>query len=204
MKIKITMIALLIIIFTGALSIYLFTKINLNIYKKVGDVVDNYNGINIYFNGGVDQVAGRNLSADNYNIGIKYQCVEFVKRYYFEKLNHKMPDSFGHAKDFIDAMLKDGEMNVKRDLMQFSNPSSMKPEEEDIIVFSPTILNRYGHIAIISKVTENEIEIVQQNPGPFGSSRQMIPLIKIENKYRIDNERVLGTLRKMKANPQDK
>lgn len=34
----------------------------------------------IYFNGGVNMSQGRNLTIDGYNLGIRYQCVEFVKR----------------------------------------------------------------------------------------------------------------------------
>lgn len=89
-------------------------KVNWNSKHEVGDIVDNFNGVNIYYNGGVSNSEGRNLSADGYNIGIKYQCVEFVKRYYYEYLNHKMPDAYGNAIDFYDKALKDGSINVKR------------------------------------------------------------------------------------------
>lgn len=49
-----------------------------------------------------------------YNIGLKYQCVKFVKRYYYEHLNHKMPDSYGHEKDFFDNTIADGQLNKKQ------------------------------------------------------------------------------------------
>ena len=67
---------------------------------SIGEVVDEFNGVKVYFNGAVEHVGGRNLAADGYNLGLKYQCVEFVKRYYYERFGHKMPNSFGHAKDF--------------------------------------------------------------------------------------------------------
>ena len=61
-------------------------KINLNFNYEVGQPLDSLNNVVVYYNGGVDNNSGRNTSADNYNIGIKYQCVEFVKRYYYQHL----------------------------------------------------------------------------------------------------------------------
>jgi len=60
-----------------------------------------------------------------------------------------------------------------------------------------TIFNKYGHVAIISKVTNNTIEIIQQNPGPFSPSRETFDLNRTkDDKWIIDNERVFGWLRK--------
>jgi len=164
---------------------------------EIGSVVDRYNGVEVFFNGAISHSAGRNLSADHYNIGIRYQCVEFVKRYYFQKLGHKMPDAYGHAKDFFDVRVPDGALNPSRGLLQFTNPSATKPQEEDIIVLAPTGQNPYGHIAIIAAVAEDEIEIVQQNPGPEVPSRVKYPYSKDDGRYQIQNQRVLGYLRKL-------
>lgn len=171
-------------------------KINLNLNYNVGDEIDNFNGVVVYFNGGVGNVDGRKLTEDGYNLGLKYQCVEFVKRYYYEKLNHKMPDSYGHAKDFFDSNIENGKFNKKRNLTQYSNSSNTKPKVNDLVVYSGTIFNKYGHVSIISKVDENEIEIIQQNSGPFGNSREKYELIKEDGKWRINNDRILGWLRK--------
>ncbi|WP_343696956.1 CHAP domain-containing protein [Flavobacterium sp.] len=173
-------------------------KINLNSDYKIGQPIDNFNGVNVYYNGGVDHVSGRNVTKDNYNLGLKYQCVEFVKRYYYEHYNHKMPDAYGHAKDFFNPEIKDGEWNSKRGLVQFTNPSEKKPEVGDLVIFSGSLFNRFGHVAIISKVSENEIEIIQQNPGPFSSSRETIAFKFQNESYKVDNERLLGWLRKEK------
>ena len=171
-------------------------KINLNPKYDVGQKIDEFNGVSVYYNGGVGNVEERNLSPDGYNIGLKYQCVEFVKRYYYETLDHQMPDSYGHAKDFFDATIQDGKMNTQRNLTQFTNPSSSKPKVNDLVVYSGSILNRYGHVSIISKVTENQIEIIQQNPGPFGTSRELFDLVKQDEKWIIKNNKILGWLRK--------
>jgi surface antigen len=169
-------------------------KINWNSNYEIGQVLDEYNGVKVYYNGGVSNSEGRNLTHDEYNIGVKYQCVEFVKRYYYEYLKHKMPDSYGNAIDFYDKKLKDGDMNLKRNLRQYSNPSSVKPKINDILIFNKSIFNSYGHVAIISNVEDNYIEIIQQNPGPFANSREKIGLKQQEKLWFFDNDRILGRL----------
>ncbi|MBC7865145.1 MAG: CHAP domain-containing protein [Bacteroidia bacterium] len=192
-------IIILIFLLIASFAIFkLSKKFNINPNHKVGEALDSLNGVVVYFNGGVDNSEGRNTSEDNYNIGIKYQCVEFVKRYYYERLNHKMPDAFGNAKDFFNEDLADGALNEKRDLIQFTNGSKSKPLPDDLLIFSSTFFNKYGHVAIVSMVTDTTIEIIQQNPGPFGNSRDHFKLSKENEKWRIDEDRILGWLRKEK------
>lgn len=179
-----------------AVSFFISKKIHLNPNYKVGQKIDSLNRVAIYFNGRVGNVHGRALAKDGYNLGLKYQCVEFVKRYYFQKLNHKMPDTYGHAKDFFNSQINDGEINKQRNLQQFKNPSKSKPKVDDLIIYSATTLNKYGHVSILSHVTENEVEIIQQNPGPYGNSREKYKLLNDNGKWRIDNQRILGWLRK--------
>jgi surface antigen len=178
------------------IGIFVSKKVNLNPNYKVGQKIDSLNGIAVYYNGGVGNVAGREITKDGYNIGLKYQCVEFVKRYYFKELHHKMPDSYGNAKDFFNSNLQDGAFNNQRGLKQYINPSTSKPQVNDIIIYSSSVFNKYGHVSIVSEVNENRIEIIQQNPGPFGNSRENYKLIEKNGKWRIDHDRILGWLRK--------
>lgn len=177
-------------------ALWAFKNLNVNKNYSVGEKIDSLNGVFVFYNGGVDNVSGRNTATDGYNWGQKYQCVEFVKRYYYAHLNHKMPDSYGHAKDFFDHALTDGKKNEKRDLNQYTNPSETKPKVHDLLIFESTISNKYGHVAIISAVTDKEIELIQQNPGPFGKSREVISLDNKDGKWEIGNKRILGWLRK--------
>jgi len=158
--------------------------------KKPGSVIDEFNGVEVYYNGSFSHVKNRNLSADGYNIGLKWQCVEFVKRYYLEYYNHKMPNSYGNAIDFYDMSLKDGKMNTDRNLIQYANPSFTKPKVGDIVVFK----GGYGHVAIISEVTENKIEITQQNVGC--KPRETLEFTLDKSFYIVENDRVVGWLRK--------
>lgn len=163
---------------------------------KVGEVVDTLDNVMVYYNGNVNHVSERNLAKDGYNLGLKFQCVEFVKRYYYEHLNHKMPDSYGHAKEFYDTKLNDGAHNTKRNLLQFKNGSSFKPKIKDLIVFDGHEFNPYGHVAIISKVGEDFVEITQQNPGPNSPSRDRIELYQKDGKWLVSDDLILGWLRK--------
>jgi surface antigen len=179
------------------LIIWSFKNFNFNSDYEIGDKLDSLNGVYVYYNGGVDNVTERNTSEDGYNIGLKYQCVEFVKRYYFEHLNHKMADSYGHAKSFFNSKFADAEVNTQRNLIQYKNPSAAKPQVKDLIVFDGTVFNRFGHVAIISDVSDSEIEIIQQNPGPFAPSRETFALDSSDDKWKIQDEDVLGWLRKV-------
>ncbi len=177
-------------------GLWTFKKFKVKTGFSVGQQIDSLNGVYVYYNGSVDNVKGRNTAADGYNLGLKYQCVEFVKRYYYQHLKHKMPDSYGHAKDFYDKTLKDGQKSKKRALTQYTNPSDKKPKADDLLIFAGTAFNKYGHVAIVSNVTEDEIEIIQQNPGPHGKSREKFQLDTTKGKWEIKNKRILGWLRK--------
>ncbi len=159
-------------------------------------VVDALNGVKVYDNGRTTNVYGRNTTRDGYNLGLRYQCVEFVKRYYYEHYSHKMPDSYGHAKEFFQHGLPDGRFNTKRGLYQFTNPSNSKPQVGDLLVFGATPGNQYGHVAIVSKSGSEYIEIIQQNPGMGNPSRVNIPLGNDTGSWNIFGKHILGWLRK--------
>lgn len=163
---------------------------------KIGDIVDSLSGVYVYYNGDVSHVSERHLAKDGYNLGLKFQCVEFVKRYYYQHLKHKMPDSYGHARELYSSKFGDGELNTKRNLIQFKNGSSSKPEVKDLIVFDGHEFNPYGHVAIVSKVGENFIEIIQQNPGPEASSRDRFEIYQKGGKWFVSDDLTLGWLRK--------
>jgi len=188
---------LLIIIFPILIGIaiggfILFRTVDL-VEQPFGCPMDSYNGVIVYYNGFSAHGQKRSLSANGYNFGHKFECVEFVKRYYYIHLHHKMPYTYGHACSFYKKGLKDGQLNVQRNLIQYSNPGKMKPRVDDLIVFPGNKFNPYGHVAIISKVANGYIEVVQQNTG-FGT-RSTFGLKKTGNWWKI-NINALGWLRK--------
>jgi surface antigen len=191
MKNKLLIFSIIALLLLGIAGAWTYKKSHSTPKFAVGQKIDDFNGVAVFYNGGVGNISGRNMTADGYNLGLKYQCVEFVKRYYYEHFKHKMPDSYGHAKDFYSKYISDGKYNTKRDLTQYSNPSNSQPQVNDLLIFSGTVFNKFGHVAIISKVSNNEIEIIQQNPGPFGKSRETISLNQKNGKWEIKNSRVL-------------
>lgn len=162
---------------------------------EIGEPIDSLNHVQVFYNGSTSNVLERNTTSDNYNLGLKYQCVEFVKRYYYEFLQHKMPDSYGHAKDFFNPAIADGQLNPQRNLLQFTNGSKSQPKVNDILVLDKSRTNPYGHVAIISAVEGGYIEIIQQNAGKYATSRDIMELIQEDGKWVIKNNRVLGWLR---------
>ncbi|CAI3939505.1 Secreted protein containing bacterial Ig-like domain and vWFA domain (YfbK) [Commensalibacter communis] len=161
---------ILIIGFLCFSSYWAFTHVNFNPSHHVGEVIDELNSVKVYYNGGMNNVTGRNLAPDGYNLGLKYQCVEFVKRYYYEFYHHKILEAQVNAKDFLDMKTPSGQINCARGLLQFDN-GTVQPQIGDLLIFKGYLLNPYGRVAIISKVTDHNIEIIQQNPGPFTTSR---------------------------------
>jgi hypothetical protein len=161
----------------------------------IGAIVDQLNGIPVYYNGPVGHSSGRNLAPDGYNLGLRYQCVEFIKRYYYQRLGHRMPNATGDALHYFDPKLADGSFNASRGLLQYRNGSPTAPQLEDILVFGARPGNPYGHMAIVSAVNDASLEFIQQNPGPKGHSRQTWPLRRSSGGVTIDHPRILGWLR---------
>jgi surface antigen len=158
--------------------------------------IDSFNHVKVYYNGSVGNTNGRNKTEDGYNLGLKYQCVEFVKRYYYEFLHHKMPDSYGNAKDFFDREVKDGSLNIKRNLVQYSNPSKAKPIVNDLLIFDGSMVNSYGHVAIVCGTEDGRLTLIQHNPGSTSPSRISLDIEQEGTKWKIKNSRILGWLRK--------
>jgi surface antigen len=158
----------------------------------IGKKIDSLKGVYVYYNGSMNNVSGRNKTIDGYNLGLKYQCVEFVKRYYYEYYSHKMPNSWGPAKDFFRKGVADGDLNKDRNLKQFTNPSKTKPKIGDLIVFTGSIFNSFGHVAIVSKVNDKNLEVIQQNVGK--QTRQIYKLKNKNTSWTINDDRILGWL----------
>ena len=175
-------------------GLWVYKKYNLGANYGAGQEIDSFNGIPVYYNGWFSNIKGRNVTNDGYNLGLKYQCVEFVKRYYFEHLNHKMPNSYGHAKDFFDNSLRDGQKNKARNLFQYTNASRSKPKVSDLLIYKASTFNKFGHVSIVSRVSDDEIEIIQQNIG--SQSRETFKLIYNDGLWKIKSNRIVGWLRK--------
>jgi len=158
-----------------------------------GEVVDSYEGVPIFYNGKIGDVHGRHKTPDGYNLGLKWQCVEYVKRFYYVKYKHKMPDAYGHAKDLFDKNLADEAFNVKRGLMQFRNVRYSWPQQGDLLVLDGNSNNPYGHCGIVSRVEGDQLEMMQQNYGK--KTRNNYKIVVYNEIITVAEHDVLGWLR---------
>ena len=137
---------------------------------KCGEEVERLHGIAIYSNGlsinsCVEGEGQRNRAPDGYSYGLKWQCVEFVRRYYKEHLGHSMPSQWGNARDYFRADVPHGELNSERGLVQLHNGGPVPPVANDLVVFQDAA-GGLGHVAIIAEVSEDSIVLAQQNSLP--------------------------------------
>lgn len=153
---------------------------------RVGRVIGEYKGAQVHENGNIFYRShGKNFAEDGYYYGQKWQCTEFVKRFYHVAKAHKMPDVWGHAKDYFDPAVPHGEMNVRRNMLQFRNGGNEAPRPDDLLVFTGT---KYGHVAIVSDIKEDKVVIVQQNI--FGRPKDIYRLKVTDGNYFIDHPRI--------------
>lgn len=154
-------------------------------HRSVGRVLDSYRGVPVYDNGLLFfRSYGKNYSDGGYYFGQKWQCVEFIKRFYFEAKGHPMPEVMGHAKSFFDESLSDGAFNARRGLIQYWNGSTNKPRPDDLIVFTDT---KFGHVAIVTGVAEASLEVIQQNI--VSGTRQQFSLVASNGHYYVTTPR---------------
>lgn len=163
---------------------------------EVGDVVDSLNGVYVYYNGSVNHTKGESKASDGYVFGMKYQASEFIKRYYYDFFNHKISVDVKEAEDYFIPDLTDGEFNTEVNLIQYKNPSLHAPKENDILIYYANSTHQKGYLAIVSKVEDERIEVIHQNPGWVHPSRERYALKKQNDEWKIDNGQVIGWLRK--------
>ena len=161
--------------------------------QRTGRIMDSYKNVPVYDNGLFFwRSHGKHYAPDGYYLGQKWQCVEFVKRFYHDAKGHQMPDGMGHAKSFVEAGLPDGALNLRRGLWQYPNGSTNPPQPDDLLVFTDT---RYGHVGIVTRVDEHSLEIIQQNI--LSGSRQKFTMTVTNGHYFVTTPRPpAGWLRK--------
>ena len=159
---------------------------------KCGDSIGSHNGITAYYNDGFNSCGlGRHMSSDGYSYGFKWQCVEYIRRYYKDYYKHEM-SRWGNASDYFRNNLAHGAINTERNLIQYKNGHTEKPKEGDILVFQ-NIAPPYGHVRLVTKVNGSVINVIEQNTGT--SCYSTLGLSKNGNNWLISDE-CTGFLRK--------
>jgi len=138
------------------------------------------NGQNAFSNG-QDQGTGCSCAG-----GASYQCVEYVKRFYSNVLGVDTRGWSGNADQYFATA-------PGKALIAFSNPNTTPPSPNDILVFQG---DTYGHVSIVTEVTQTQVTVIEQNWSPNGTAILQITLagglytVQPRGKYKV-----LGWLR---------
>lgn len=182
---------LCILILSVGMGLHLFFQTPVKEHSPV-KIIDSYKSVPVYYNN-LDRTDDNRetFSSDGYYYGLRWQCVEYVKRFYYVAKQHRMPNVFGDAKDFFDPSVPQGGLNKERGLVQYKNGGKEKPHPDDILVFTNA---PYGHVAIVTKVTPDAVEVIQQNRK---NSRQVFALtVKNQHYFIGTSSKPVGWLRK--------
>ncbi len=116
-----------------------------------GTVLAYIDGIEVFSNGPYTG-SGNSCAGMGGYYGYQYQCKELVMRYFMKKFDS--PRVYCDAKDCLEAFGKFPEY------LTYKNGSLTEPRKGDALVFTG---GQWGHIAMITEVTRNQIYFVQQN-----------------------------------------
>ncbi|MBI1766863.1 MAG: CHAP domain-containing protein [Bacteroidetes bacterium] len=139
-----------------------FTKYSVVTATKLpyGSLIDIFNSVEVRSNGNSNYCLYNNClynSLYGTTTGMKWQCVEFVNRYYLQVYGKNIRISGTDAKDYYKTALNRG-------LVAYPNGGTVQPQVGDILVSegdgSP---NNFGHVAIIGAVAADRVYVTQQN-----------------------------------------
>jgi hypothetical protein len=137
-----------------------------------------YRGVIAKSNGG--QMGTDKSCADGGTYGLQYQCVEYVKRFY--SIAHGVDTSSWAVISAVDFFPKAGEFGL---VPCRNGESKVPPAPDDILVFDRATGVPHGHVAIVTRVTNAEISIIEQNWSTTGTAN--LGLVCENGIYRINH-----------------
>lgn len=147
MKTKITLFVLVMLI--------IFSVYSISYADSFGTNLGNYNGVISYSNGSGGYVSNLYNYVNGTNTGMKWQCVEYVNRYYLIQKSLDIRIAGQNAVDYYPNA-------SARGLISYQNQGNTSPEIGDVLCFSGGNPN-YGHVAIIREIGSNYLKVIQQN-----------------------------------------
>ncbi|MBM3712836.1 MAG: CHAP domain-containing protein [Actinobacteria bacterium] len=129
-----------------------FFSHTINAQQPYNTLLGSYNGVKIYSNGSISYASNDYNNYNGTNTGMKWQCVEFVNRYYLIVNNKNIRIAGTNAVDYYSTA-------SQRSMYNYANNSSVSPAVGDILCFGGGL----GHVAIIREVGSNYVRITQQN-----------------------------------------
>lgn len=120
-----------------------------------------FNGVTAFSNGSsgrestVYNYQFDSSTGTNYNLGYKWQCVEYCNRYYFQINRKKIRVAGTNAVDYFATA-------SSRGLVAYPNGGAVAPAPGDIMCFSGGS-GGYGHVSICRSVSSTAVNVCQQN-----------------------------------------
>lgn len=127
----------LLLVITG---LFLLVSVSVAEADPWNTYLGSFNDVYVYSNGYVSYFSNKTNSVNGYVTGYKWQCVEFVNRYFWLKFGKKIAG--GHAKTYY------ANASIKG-LNRAPNGGTDKPRVGNILVSEG---GTYGHVAIIRSV----------------------------------------------------
>jgi predicted chitinase len=168
---------------------------------RAGIQTGSQDGVPGYYNGPNEATTwGSHTSSDGFYYGEKWQCVEYVRRYYHDALSHDVTKR-GDARTWFTDGLEDGGSTFDG-LVQYNHAGagaksddgfSVKPQKGDILVLKT---GSYGHVAIVAEVSDTKVTIAQQNVVGDGFTSDIKMKKEPTGKWRLTEKHPLGLLRK--------
>lgn len=103
--------------------------------------------------------------------GIKYQCVELARRYYLIKYGLLFEEVRG-AKDIMNLQTI-YHMENKRYVQWPTYMNTGLPMVGSLLIWDASEQFSYGHVAIVTGITQKYVEVIEQN---YGTGRRQIPI----------------------------
>jgi hypothetical protein len=149
-----------------------------DLLRAFGNVVGTLNGITAYSNGTTGTVSNQYST-----VGMKWQCVEYANRYFYQRFAHKNLKGTGNAKDYFGTA-------AAKDLVPYSNGvSTTAPAVGDMLASNGNgAVGNYGHLAIIREVGANYVKVIHQNWSNSAADNSLqLSMSLVNGKYTISN-----------------
>jgi hypothetical protein len=150
------------------------------------------NGVPAYSNNNSDFISEDHNYIGDFLSGLKWQCVEYARRWIITTQSLTFHE-VQCASDIwhLNSLFQVSNNDVKVPLYRIPNDSECPPSPGDLLIYKNGNDAPYGHIAIISQVYSDMIEISEQNWDNCywtGNFSRTMPLTKIHGHYFLIDE----------------
>jgi glutathionylspermidine amidase/synthetase len=158
-----------------------------------GSIVGSVNGVDSYSSYKAVKPYQKNY-INNIFTGLKWQCVEFARRYLIITKNITFKE-INNAYELFDikhfTSLKDNSMIH---IQKCKNGSHIKPYKGSLLIWKQMTDNINGHVAIITQINLDSIMICEQNYKniKWENNYSRILKFKYNNGYYIEDKNIIG------------